>query len=363
MLTPKPIYDLDIWNTLLATLPAAHLLQTWEWGEFKRRTTGWAPQRFAYHNAAGDLVAAASVLTRRQFGLRVMYVPKGPALDYSDSEVWAGVLKHLKKLGRGAVWLKIDPDFPLGYGIPLADSGGDVDEKHPPQPNPDGEALRDYLNGHGWRFSPSQVQFRNTMLLDLTQTEDELLAGMNQSTRRKIRKAEKAGVSVREADLKGPDMATLYRLYEITGQRQGFLIRPADYYAEAWQTFIGAGMGAAFLAEQNGVAISGMVLFAFGQKAFYFYGMSDDAHRDAQPNYALQWHAIRWAKAAGYAVYDWWGAPNVFNEDDPMWGVYHFKRGFGGQVVRYMGAWDYTPMPPLYWLVERVLPQVQKLVR
>ena len=81
------------------------------------------------------------------------------------------------------------------------------------------------------------------------------------------------------------------------------------------------------------------MLFHFGPKAWYFYGMSSNEGRERMPTYLLQWEAIRWAQARGYATYDFWGAPDEFREDAPMWGVYRFKDGFGGTVVRHIGAW------------------------
>jgi lipid II:glycine glycyltransferase (peptidoglycan interpeptide bridge formation enzyme) len=136
-----------------------------------------------------------------------------------------------------------------------------------------------------------------------------------------------------------------------------------DYYREAWPRFIEAGLATAFLAEWQGQPLAGLVLFHFGPKAWYFYGMSSDVERDRMPTYLLQWEAIRWAKAHGCATYDFWGAPDEFTESDPLWGVYRFKDGFGGTVVRHIGAWDYAPSPLLYRAYERLMPLLLALVR
>lgn len=340
MLHTEIITQRDTWHALLCQLPHAHILQSWEWGDFKQQTTGWTPQRIAYREASGGgVVAAASVLTRRLGVFSLMYVPKGPALDYQNTALCAAVLAHLQAMAGGAVWLKIDPDLPVKYGAPPHET-----------PDPVGQALQATLQARAWRYSADQVQFPNTILLDLTQSEDALWAGMNQGTRRKIRQAEKAGVVVRPADLTNPaDLHTLYQLYTITGGRQGFITRPLDYYRAAWSLFAEAGLAQGMIAELDGEALAGLVLFHLGQKVWYFYGMSSNQQREAQPNYALQWAAIRWAKAAGYPVYDWWGAPTFFDESDPLWGVYRFKDGFGGRVVQHIGAWDFAPHPLLYW--------------
>jgi len=355
------ITDPDTWNDTLRALPVAHILQTWEWGEFKQRETGWMPERVAF-SAGSDVIAAASILTRRVGPLRVMYVPKGPALDYDNSEHVRAVLDHLQQIARQrrAVWLKIDPDVIAGTGIPTDFPGADPDR--PARDDATGQRVIAQLRGRGWRFSASQVQFRNTLTLDLTQDEDTLLMSMSQGTRRKVRTGPKKDVSVRLAS-GDADLQTLYDLYTITGERQGFLIRPPAYYRDAWARFIDAGLAQAFLAEWNGTPLAGLVLFHFGAKAWYFYGMSSNEERNRMPTYLLQWEAIRWAQAHGYATYDFWGAPDTFGDDDPMWGVYRFKDGFGGTVVRHIGAWDYAPFPALYWAYERLMPRVLGAMR
>lgn len=361
MLTAAPIKNCETWNKILRSLPYAHVLQSWEWGEFKKKETGWKSQRFSYTRRDGVIVAAASVLTRRIGPLRVMYIPKGPVLDYSDPDLVLDVLVHLESLAhhRNVIWLKIDPDVIAGTGIP---GSSEEATRHPAQDDPTGQLVLERLRGRGWTFSSSQVQFRNTVTLDLAQSEEALLAGMNQSTRRKIRTSQKQGVTVRAVSSE-EDLKTLYDLYTITGDRQGFLIRPLDYYREAWARFIKVRLAQAFLAEWEGNALAGLVLFHYGSKAWYFYGMSSNEERDRMPTYLLQWEAIRWAKTQGYPVYDFWGAPDEFTEDDPMWGVYRFKDGFGGTVVRHIGAWDYIPNQRLYWAYEKLMPRVLGLMK
>jgi len=358
MLTVRASTAREEWNAALERLPAAHILQTWEWGAFKQRETGWSPERLLFFEA-DQPVAAASVLTRRAGPLRVMYVPKGPALDYANPAHLDAALDHLQALARRrrALWLKIDPDVVAGTGVP-----GGGDPARPARDDSTGQRVLATLRARGWRFSASQVQFRNTITLDLAQSEDDLLAGMSQGTRRKIRQASKQGVTARAVS-GAVDFETLYRLYRVTGERQGFLIRPPDYYREAWARFIEAKLAQAFLAEWEGTPLAGLVLFHFGPKAWYFYGMSSNEERQRMPTYLLQWEAIRWAKARGYATYDFWGAPDTFDDSDPMWGVYRFKNGFGGTVVRHIGSWDYVPNAALYAVYERAMPRVLGALR
>ena len=333
-------------------MPLAHVLQTWEWGEFKLATGGWRPLRLAFHRG-GQVVALASIAIRKMGPLQVMYVGKGPVMDYANTALFDSVIDELERLckRKGVVWVKIDPDVILATGLP----GSDDEQK-----DETGKRITDRLRARGWRFSDSQVQFRNTLRIDLGLSEDEILMTMSGNTRRKIRSASKKGVSVRTAD--EGDLAALYRLYQVTAERDGFLIRPFEYYERAWQAFMQDGLAQALIAEYDGQAIAHVILFHFGKKCWYFYGASTNSERQRMPNYLLQWEAIKWAKAQGYAEYDMWGAPDVFDESDSIWGVYQFKRGFRGKLVRHIGAWDYLPRPWLYRVYKIVLPRLMQLV-
>jgi lipid II:glycine glycyltransferase (peptidoglycan interpeptide bridge formation enzyme) len=345
----RTISDSQEWNERLSTLPYAHVLQSWHWGEFKQVTTGWTPARLAFERD-GATVALAQVLTRREGPYAVSYVPKGPALEYADTELRGRILGHLLEFARqqGAIFLKIDPDVVSGIGLE--------------ETNPLGRAFVDDLSAAGWRFSREQIQFRNTVQIDLTQDEETLLANMKQKTRYNVRLAGRKGVTVREGTL--DDLDLLYDLYAITAGRDRFTIRPLDYYRQAWGTFIEAGLAQPLIAEYDGKALAHVVLFKLGKRAWYFYGASSNEERNRMPTYLLQWEAMRWAKAQGCTIYDLWGAPDDFDDpDDPLAGVWRFKSGLGGQVVRHVGAWDYPLKPTAYWAYTRAMPVALNTMR
>ncbi len=342
--TPQLVTDPARWNQLAAALPGAHILQTWEWGALKGRY-GWGSEHFVWEGGR----AAAQILTRSALGglLKVMYVPKGPLLDWSDDALAAQVLADLQALARrrGALLLKLDPDL------------ADGDEA----PDAPGARVRECLAARRWVFSPDQVQFRNTVTLDLRRSEAELLAAMKQKTRYNVRLAQKKGVGVRPGA--AADFPLLYRMYAETSVRDGFVIRSSGYYADVWGRLLEAGLAQPLIAEVAGEPVAALIVFHFARTAWYFYGMSRDAHRDKMPNYLLQWEAIRWARARGAETYDFWGAPDELVETDPLWGVWKFKEGFGGQFVRHLGAWDYAPRPVLYRLYTTALPRLLDVLR
>jgi lipid II:glycine glycyltransferase (peptidoglycan interpeptide bridge formation enzyme) len=117
------------------------------------------------------------------------------------------------------------------------------------------------------------------------------------------------------------------------------------------------------IAEFEGQPVAGAVIFIYQEKAWYLHGMSLPEHSEKMAPHLLQWEGMRLAKEKGCTVYDMWGAPDVFQETDPLWGVYRFKRGYGGSVVRTIGAWDYPVRPFFYTIYTSWVPRILGLLR
>ncbi len=310
------------WDEFLNRAVDAHLLQTGAWGNFKAEF-GWQPVRVL----AGD--TGAQVLFRKlPLGFTFAYIPKGPV-----GPDWASLWPEIDRVCRKkrAVLLKVEPD---------------LEEPVPPW------AAAQFK---GFYANADPIQPRRTLILSLDGEESQWLARMKQKTRYNIRLAEKKGVSVRAST----DLQTFYGLMEATGQRDGFGVHSQQYFRRAYEIFFPAGMCELFLADFEGRPLAGLMVFARGSRAWYFYGASNDEERQRMPAYLLQWEAIRWAQARGCQLYDLWGVPDADEETleagfddraDGLWGVYRFKRGFGGRLVRSAGAWDrvYLPVYPLY---------------
>ena len=348
------IHNAASWNRVIEDLPGAHVFQTWEWGQVKSQF-GWEAHPLLWHGESGEVTAAALVLQRTvalggfSMRLSVMYVPRGPLLNWSDTALVTRVLNDLKGFAKkkGAIFLKIDPDLPVAFGFPGKEDAHD---------HPQGEAVLDILKDSGWCFSEEQIQFKNTVVIDLDENEDALMMRMKSKTRYNIRLAERRGVTVRPGCI--DDMPLLYQMYAHTSVRDDFLIRSEAYYRTVWEAFFKAGLAEPLIAEVENEPVGAVVIFRFGGRAWYIYGMSLDAHRETMFTYRLQWEAMLQAKSAGCHTYDMWGAPDDFNEDDPLWGVYRFKDGFGGQIVRTLGAWDIPIRPWIYRLYSQVLPNI-----
>ncbi len=330
------------WNSFVIASPRGHILQSSQWGRLKEQF-GWQVTRVAIQNRNQWLAGAQVLFRPTPLGLRtIAYVPKGPITDWADEEATHALLDALHRLCRQnrAIFLKIEPDVP------------------------ENSALAQRLIDLGFHPSPQTIQPRCTILLDLTPDLEDILARMKSKTRYNIRLAARRGVTVREGTVE--DLPEFYRLMQITSQRDRFGIHSRSYYETAHRLFVPPKLARLFLATYEGKVLAGIMVFALGQRAWYMYGASSNEHRNLMPNYLLQWEAIRWAKGRGCLTYDLWGIPDEEEEileseftkrSDGLWGVYRFKRGFGGQVVHYLGAYDYVYSPPLYWLYNKLMAQ------
>jgi len=321
--------DAAAWDAFVAERRDAHILQTAAWGELKS-AFGWSAERIAV--TRDDRIVAGALALFRPVPLRLgtlAYIPRGPIVDWADIEIVSTLMRGLDQLARQrrAILLKIEPDT--------------VDA--------------DPFLRLGFRFSPHTIQPPRTIVIDLTCSESDLLAAMHPKTRYNIRLAERKGVTVREATQ--DDLLAFNVLMQVTGARDGFDVHSADYYNTAFDQFVPRGQAQLFVAETEAQIVAGLFAFAHGDRAWYFYGASDNLYRERMPNHALQWRAIRWAKSIGCRAYDLWGVPDAdeaeleaqyLNRSDGLWGVYRFKRGFGGRVVRFASALDRVYSPLLY---------------
>ncbi len=356
------------WDALICNLPSSHLLQTWEWAAIKS-SYGWKPMPFVWkkkENGLESIIAAAMILKRtvlnRGFAARlcILYIPKGPLFDWSDISLCKQILDDLQEFAKkqGAIFLKLDPDVVLGSGIPGYE---DVQERE------SGQRVISEIKKRGWLFSSDQIQFRNTVLVDVSANREQMLARMKQKTRYNVRLAEKKGVRLRIGKL--DDLPMLFKMYAETSVRDGFVIRDEGYYRDVWEKYMKlAGVddrpfAEPLIAEVNGEPVAAIFVFYFAKRAYYLYGMSLDAHREKMPNYLLQWEAMQRAKGNGCSEYDLWGAPDEFNETDTMWGVFRFKEGLGGEVIRTLGAWDYPAGSLWYKTYTKIIPRVLGVMR
>lgn len=325
------------WAAFLAGYPDHHLLQTKQWGELKAHY-GWKAVRLI-EEEWGAQILVKTVLP----GLKMAYIPKGPLAPKEALKRWIWgeksfeehpfflKLDHLCK-EEGIAFLKIEPDIE------------DLGEKDMPVPN-------------GFIRSRHAIQPLNTILIDLRGSENVLLQRMKQKTRYNIRLSERKGVQVEATS----DFESFYQLMVQTGKRDGFGVHEKSYYQRAYELFHPSQMCELFTAAFEGNTIAALMVFAQGERAWYFYGASSENYRQMMAPYLLQWKAMLWAKGRGCGIYDLWGVPDCgveelekryLTEKTGLWGVYRFKRGFGGKVLRYCGPYDRVYQPLIYSLYQ-----------
>jgi peptidoglycan pentaglycine glycine transferase (the first glycine) len=292
------------------------------WGDLKS-DFGWKVE----HIRSGE--AGAQILFRSfPLGFTLAYIPKGPLGEWLPA-----ILPELDAVCKNSrcFAVKIEPDE-----------------------NANAARMNNLLE-QDFIISSHTVQPKTTLMVDLTSDEDQLLAAMHPKTRYNIRLAARKGVKVRT----WKDLDRFGQMMHETADRDGFGAHTPSYYQRAYELFHPDGNCELLVAEYEGTALAALMVFAHGQRAWYFYGASTNLERNRMPNYLLQWEAMRWAKGKGCEIYDLWGIPDESRENleseftsrtDGLWGVYRFKRGFGGEVVHSIGAWDRVYIPSIYRL-------------
>ena len=328
------ITDRQQWNDFVANSECCNITQSYEWGELAHHLD--AEAMFAgVLDDEGKLCAAMLVLISTAPVIRrtYFYAPRGPVIDEPDSPAMTVLLNFVKAeaRNRGAFMLKVEPS--------VAD---------------DDARWLVALQKHGFQPTPYASHVRHEWVLDLRPDEKTLLAGMKEKWRYNIRLAGRKGVTVRRGQGQA-DLDTFYRIYQTTSERDQFFIHDKGHYEDVMRLFSEGDRAALFLAEYEGEAIAGIIVLTFGRWSWYMYGASSNEQRNLMPNHLLQWNGMQWAKAHGCWYYNFRGIPDVLEEGQELWGVYVFKRGFGGYAIRSLETHDLAYQPLVYTVYRRLL--------
>jgi len=328
------------WNDFVVASPTGHLMQAYEWGAFKA-ATGWKVQRVGLEQD-GRIVAGAQILFRALpfIPFTLAYIPKGPVVDLSDlsllDQLWLAI--HKASRSQNTIFLKIEPNFP------------------------NDDRLIDYLRQSGFHASQHTNHPHSTVIIDLTPHEDTLLANMRHKTRQLVRRGGRNGLEIMEGT--ADDLPEFYQILHTTADIKEIAVHDFSFYQQVWQTYQPVDGVKLFLAKHQGQTLSAKMAFVFGDRCMHFWGGTSKQGRDLYSSYLIQWEAMKWAKRRGCRYTDLWGIPDEVgemlkrgeeipkDEQSGLWGVYAFKRGFGGQVESYIGTYDYVYQPLLYRLAQ-----------
>lgn len=298
----------------------------------------WGHEVVVSRGGDGSIAGGVSVLVQRVPVLNtcLLYSPRGPVCDWHDPEVMADLKAGIDRLAEryGAYSYKMDPDVPTG------DEAFDALAR--------GMGFSCYKGADG--FETIQARFNYRLYLE-GRTEEELFANLTQKTRYNVRVAQKHGVEVRVES--GEALDDFMRLMQITGERDGFSVRPKAYFEKMLRAL--GEHCRLYMAYYDGKAVSGAVTTNYAGKTCYIYGASDNDHRNVMPNYLIQWEMIRWAVETGCAVYDFQGVSGSADPSHHLYGLYRFKKGFNGTLDELAGEYDYFYRPVMAKLVDRAI--------
>lgn len=293
---------------------AKHIVQSHEWGEFKSEYG--TP---AIH--VGDIQ-----YTKHHIPLTGQFFGYCPKVDPSKIN-FAALKKSLIENDCASV----------NFDVPNVIKGSKEEE----------EALKIFAE-HGCTLSPRDQFAKSNVLLDLTKSEEDLLADMHTKQRYNIKYAEKNGVTSRLAESQ-EDFDTFWKMFEETSVRQKYYIRPKSYYQKIWNMFKDTGMVYILIVEGKAEPLASWMLFKYEDVLYYPYGGSSEKHRNLFGSVYIGWQAILLGKKLGCKIFDMWGASeNPDNQEDPWWGFTNFKLKYGGQHITYMDSYDFVVNSAVY---------------
>ncbi len=334
-ITVQEITDREQWNSYLTSQPRGHLLQSYEWGELNTYLGGHIYRLGALDN--GQMVGALMLsvaqvpLPASIPGVRFswLYGSRGPTVASPTTPALTALLEQAHKIARKehAVVLRLEPN--------IAD---------------DDPAMEDWIAAYrslGFQINPTAVHGRRSWVLDIRPPAEQLLADFKMTWRQNVRSAERKGVIIREAQSEA-DFNAYYDLLKLTSERDDFFIHTKDYHQEILRHFASKGDAVLYLAEHEGEAIAAKMLIRFGDWCWDMFGASANNKRNLKPTYLLQYRCIQWAQSRGCSYFDFRTIPEILEPGEEMWGVYEYKKGFGGFSRLNIPTQDYVYRPLVY---------------
>ncbi|HKV59043.1 MAG TPA: peptidoglycan bridge formation glycyltransferase FemA/FemB family protein, partial [Ktedonobacteraceae bacterium] len=332
-ITIEEIADREQWDAFLTSQPRGHLLQSFEWGELNKYLGARVYRLGALQD--GHMVGAMSLtvspvpIPMPGLHWNWLYSSRGPTVETPASPALPALIESVQKIAKAehAVVLRLEPN--------IADD------------DPDEQSWIDAYRKLGFRTNPNAVHGRRSWVLDIRPDAEKLLADFKMTWRQNVRVAERKGVIIREAT-SDADFDAYYDLLKLTSDRDAFFIHQKDYHREILRHFASKGDAVLYLAEHEGEAIAAKMLIRFGDWCWDMFGASSNNKRNLKPTYLLQFRCIEWAKARGCSYFDFRTIPEILEPGEEMWGVYEYKKGFGGFSRLNMPTQDYVYRPLIY---------------
>ncbi len=309
-----------------------HFCQSEIWGGVKIE---WVREVVVVRDNSGAIIGGLALLVRKipMTGVSMLYAPRGPVCDTEDEGVIAELLKGARAVAKkhNGYTIKLDPDV-----------------------KSDNSRFIEIMKKNGFNLAAEGKNFegiqpRYVFRLDVDgKTEEELMANFHDKWRYNIRLATRKGVEIKIAPRE--ELKPFYDIMVETGMRDNFVTRPLSYFERMYDC-----MGEhlrLYMAYHEGEPIAGTLAVQYGDKVWYLYGASSNKKRNLMPNYLLQWEMIRWSVETNCKTYDFRGVSGDISEDNPLYGLYRFKKGFGGDFTEFCGEFESVISPSKAKLVE-----------
>lgn len=320
MLEIQEIHDQKTWNDFVLSYPEKTFLHSWQWGEFSRATGEkiWRLGIYGNDKLLGVALVIKIVARRGTF----LFCPHGPLIDWTDEVQFSTLIDYLKNLvlKERAHFIRVSPFLKV-------------------------DQLRSPASKYGFRPAPIHMHAETTWTLDLTPTEEQLLAAMRKTTRNLVRRAERDGIII-EIGNSEHLVNTFYQLHTQTVERQHFVPFSKKYIIEEVKAFAPNNILVA-IAKVGETAIAGAIVPLDNVGGYYHHGASVPSKIPA--TYLLQWRIIQELKKMGLRYYNFWGIAPTDDPKHPWHGLSAFKQGFGGFRTDYMHAQD-LPLSWRYWI-------------
>ena len=314
--------DKQKWNEFVSKNETGSFLQSWEWSEFMatQKDQVW---RFVITDDDNWLASIFIFKTTLKINQSILYSPRGPVINdqstVGKAEIFQLIMQEIDKLAKRGKYLYFQVD-----------------------PYTNNQEWANVLSEKGFEKSESDIQPRHTLILDIRQTEEGILAGMHQKTRYNINLARKKGI---EVEVDNSKFKEFWELLKKTTQRQGITFYSQEYYKELLKIpFVKL-----YLAKHEGKVIAANIMVFWNDTATYLFGSSDYEHRNLMAPHLLQWQALKDSKDEGLWFYDFWGAAPAGAEGrESKWaGFTKFKMGFSpnAEITEYIGTYEKVYMP------------------
>lgn len=336
-------YDQKKLNDFFQSHEKSHFMQSFEWTKVK---SNWKHEFVVAYDNKNEIIGAMMVLIRKMpLGYSLMYAPRGPVCDIHNKELMSEIFLKVKELAKkyNAYTFKIDTDVLKTDEsfIKIMESFG---FKMPKQ-NKNFEGIQ------------PRFVFRINNLKG--KSEEEVINSFESKTRYNIRLATKKGVTVKVAEKK--DLKDFHKIMLETGVRDNFVIRSLEYFEKMYDEMAPNHLRL-YMAYLEDKPIAGTIAILYGDKCWYLYGASSNAHRNVMPNYLLQWSMIQWALENNCNVYDFRGVSGNLEPTNPLYGLYRFKKGFNGDFTEFVGEMDLVFKPFIRFAFDKVEP-IYKSIR